>query len=99
MALGLKTYDSAAVHGLRMRRERVQRLASEIAGVALADRKRIVGLDPKRADVIVAGAVLVDELLGWAGLDEIVVSDRGVRWGLALNLALDFEPKTPQACS
>jgi exopolyphosphatase / guanosine-5'-triphosphate,3'-diphosphate pyrophosphatase len=40
------------------------------------------GLQPKRADVIVAGAVIVREILRACGATESIVSDRGVRFGL-----------------
>jgi exopolyphosphatase/guanosine-5'-triphosphate,3'-diphosphate pyrophosphatase len=39
-------------------------------------------MEPKRADVIVAGGVIVAEAMELAGFDRLTVSDRGVRWGL-----------------
>ena len=39
-------------------------------------------MEPKRADVIVAGAVVVAEAARLRGFDTLTVSDRGVRWGL-----------------
>ena len=39
-------------------------------------------MEPKRADVIVAGAVLVAAAMELGGFDALTVSDRGVRWGL-----------------
>jgi exopolyphosphatase/guanosine-5'-triphosphate,3'-diphosphate pyrophosphatase len=39
-------------------------------------------MEPKRADVIVAGAVLVVEAMRLGGFAALTVSDRGVRWGL-----------------
>jgi exopolyphosphatase/guanosine-5'-triphosphate,3'-diphosphate pyrophosphatase len=46
-------------------------------------------LEPKRADVIVAGALIVLVLMRRAGAKEIVVSDRGVRFGLLERLLGD----------
>ena len=45
-------------------------------------RAALPGMEPKRADVILAGAILVVEAMRAAGFDRLTVSDRGVRWGL-----------------
>ena len=42
----------------------------------------MVGLDPRRADVILAGGLILDRIARAAGATEIRVSDRGIRWGL-----------------
>jgi exopolyphosphatase/guanosine-5'-triphosphate,3'-diphosphate pyrophosphatase len=71
------------VHGARLSQRRVQAIAAELSSMPLEARKQLAGLQPKRADVIVAGALLVHEVLMWAECEELVASDRGVRWGLA----------------
>ncbi len=45
-------------------------------------RRSIVGLQPKRADVILAGACIVRTVLAKLGCDALTVSDRGLRHGL-----------------
>jgi len=40
------------------------------------------GLDPRRADVILAGACILRGITERSGAQEIIVSDRGIRWGL-----------------
>ena len=42
----------------------------------------MAGLDPKRADVILAGACILRQIAAAASVPEILVSDRGIRWGL-----------------
>jgi exopolyphosphatase/guanosine-5'-triphosphate,3'-diphosphate pyrophosphatase len=42
----------------------------------------MTGLDPRRADVILAGALILDRVAAATGVDEVRVSDRGIRWGL-----------------
>jgi exopolyphosphatase/guanosine-5'-triphosphate,3'-diphosphate pyrophosphatase len=65
----------------------VNALSARLSRLPLSERRGLPGLEPKRADVIVAGAVLVERVLAWSGRSELTVSDRGVRWGLAAELA------------
>ncbi|MFT3770094.1 MAG: Ppx/GppA phosphatase family protein [Minicystis sp.] len=86
-ALGVAPYDAARVHGARLDAATVAQVTADLARLTLAQRRGLPAIDPKRADVIVAGAAIVAELLAWAGASELCVSDRGVRWGLAKRLA------------
>lgn len=83
----LAPYDGARVHGSPLSRADIDALVTRLAAVPLEVRQSIVGLEPKRADVIVAGALIVDEVMRWAQAPRLLTSDRGVRWGLALRLA------------
>ena len=48
-------------------------------------RRSIVGLQPKRADVILAGACIVRTVMEKLGQDTVTVSDRGLRHGLLID--------------
>lgn len=87
IALEMAPYDGARVHGARLRASDVSGVAARLASLPLERRREVRGLDAKRADVIPCGAIIVDETLSWLGATELVVSDRGVRWGLAEELA------------
>ena len=78
----LVTYEAERVHGSRLTLAALDGLVERLASLPLAERQALPGLEPRRADVIVAGAVLAREILRWAGASETLVSDRGVRWGL-----------------
>ncbi|MCC6556220.1 MAG: Ppx/GppA family phosphatase [Polyangiaceae bacterium] len=89
-------YDGARVHGARLTRREVAATTTRLAALPLAERRLLPALDPARADVIVAGSILVEEIMACAtgsrgGQDEssgeLIASDRGVRWGLAQQLA------------
>lgn len=84
VARGVAPYDGARVHGARLPAAEVVACARRLAALRLAERREVRGLDPKRADVIPAGGAIVEALLAWSRSPELVVSDRGVRWGLAL---------------
>jgi exopolyphosphatase/guanosine-5'-triphosphate,3'-diphosphate pyrophosphatase len=82
MAQRLASYDGARVHGSTLSRATVDGLVAELGAMPLADKRRTPGLDPKRADVIWAGAIILARVMARAGVGECIVSDRGIRWGL-----------------
>lgn len=82
VARRLEPYDPAQVHGARLTFGEVLATAKALAAASLAERTRLPGLQPKRADVIVAGALILVEAMTALGAREVVVSDRGLRWGL-----------------
>jgi exopolyphosphatase / guanosine-5'-triphosphate,3'-diphosphate pyrophosphatase len=86
IALELTTYDPARVHGSVLDVGTVRALAEKLAALSLSERQALPGLDPRRADVIVVGARIVERVMQRERASELVVSDRGVRWGLCEEL-------------
>jgi exopolyphosphatase/guanosine-5'-triphosphate,3'-diphosphate pyrophosphatase len=82
VTLGLKTYGAAVVHGHRLSQAEVMRALGLLCAVSLDERKKLPGIEPGRADVIFAGAAILERIMGHFGLTEVIVSDLGVRWGL-----------------
>jgi exopolyphosphatase/guanosine-5'-triphosphate,3'-diphosphate pyrophosphatase len=87
MAQDLASYDPARVHGYRLSRAELGRQIARLGAATQAERERMVGLDPRRADVILAGAMILDRIAAAAGVGDVLVSDRGIRWGLLHELA------------
>jgi exopolyphosphatase/guanosine-5'-triphosphate,3'-diphosphate pyrophosphatase len=87
---GMSSYDSALVHGTRLEKSTIVNLERRLATMPLAERRALPGLEPARADVIVAGTIIAHRVLDWSGSDELLVSDRGVRWGLARKMLESF---------
>jgi exopolyphosphatase/guanosine-5'-triphosphate,3'-diphosphate pyrophosphatase len=87
VSLGMSTYDGSRVHGHVMQLSELERVVDMLGRVPLEERKALAGLEPKRADVIVAGGLVALAFLKHVGAPSVVVSDRGVRWGLAEELA------------
>ena len=90
--LGLAEYDPERVHGHRLTLDGVQQQLSRLASMPLAERRQVPALDPERAPVIVAGAVILQEVLAHLGLDEIEASERDILHGAALEAAALPEP-------
>jgi exopolyphosphatase/guanosine-5'-triphosphate,3'-diphosphate pyrophosphatase len=82
VARGLRLSDPSAVRGTALDAAEVDRQI-ELYRSRTADRRReIPGLQPKRAEVILAGACVVRTVLAKLGRDSLTVSDRGLRHGL-----------------
>ena len=92
----LPDYDPAKLHGATLARAVIARILAELSGLSLEERRRVEGLEPARADVILAGAELVLSVLDWAGAASLVVSHRGVRWGLARSLLRGQSPTSTE---
>lgn len=79
MALRLECYRPEVVHGTRIGGATLDAITGDLASRSVAERGRLPGLDPGRAPVIVAGAVIACALLRAGGATALVVSDRGLR--------------------
>src|SRR5262245_24490376 len=87
LALGLEEYDRERVHGFRLTAEALDEQLQRLAAVPVEERKRIRPLDPDRAPVIVAGAVIAQQALAFFGLDPLEISERDILDGAALAAA------------
>ena len=90
--LGLAEYDRERVHGHRLTTSGVDEQLQRLVAMPLDERRRLPALDPKRAPVIVAGAVIVREVLRRYELDEIEASEHDLLYGVALEAAALPEP-------
>lgn len=87
IALGVFPYDADRVQGARVPRAELERQLARTLEFPTRERAaRLRGLDPRRADVIPAGLAILDRVLARAGADTLVVSDRGIRFGLLVEL-------------
>jgi exopolyphosphatase/guanosine-5'-triphosphate,3'-diphosphate pyrophosphatase len=78
----LERYSHSDVHGSALSRTEVKRQIHLYQQKTVEERKRIAGLEAKRADVILAGSVLVERIMAFFDADQAVVSDQGIRYGL-----------------
>jgi exopolyphosphatase / guanosine-5'-triphosphate,3'-diphosphate pyrophosphatase len=78
----LRDYDPDVVHGTLLDRGEIDRQIELYRTRPAEDRRSIVGLQPARAPVILAGALIVRTVLEKLGAASLTVSDRGLRHGL-----------------
>jgi exopolyphosphatase/guanosine-5'-triphosphate,3'-diphosphate pyrophosphatase len=83
--LELREYDPEAVHGATLTAREVDRQIELYRSRATDERRRIVGLQPNRAEVILAGACIVRTVMHKLRKDKLTVSDRGLRHGLLVD--------------
>ncbi len=74
-------YPLPLLHGYRLSREALEEVTDRLLAVSLATRRQLPGINPDRADIIVAGALEFRWLVRRSGLDHIVISGHGVREG------------------
>lgn len=80
----MEVYDTARVHRAVVTRADLDEVADQLRSVPLAQRERIVGLDPGRAPVIVAGMVIMQTVLDLAQVDSFTVSESDILHGIIL---------------
>jgi exopolyphosphatase/guanosine-5'-triphosphate,3'-diphosphate pyrophosphatase len=76
--------NGASLHSLKLRRAEIAELRARLEALSTRQRRRLRGLKAERADVILAGAVVIEELMTLGGYETLTVSDEGVRHGLLL---------------
>ncbi len=91
---GLAVYDPQRVHGLTLSLEEVEGQVALFRSKTLAERRRIAGLSPDRAPVILAGAIILREVLRLHPAPLLLVSDRGLRHGVMEELLRASGPGT-----
>jgi exopolyphosphatase/guanosine-5'-triphosphate,3'-diphosphate pyrophosphatase len=85
---------------LRNRRipaKQLHRARKELTALDLEHRLRVAGLEPRRADLAVAGVILIDEILRRLGATEITLSDLSLREGLILDYIARHRKEIAQA--
>lgn len=86
LALGLPAYDRNAIHHHVLARSDVERLAGELLAETAAERGARPGVEPGRADVIAAGALVLRTVMAATGHDTLIVSESDILDGLAADL-------------
>ncbi|MGV9848616.1 Ppx/GppA phosphatase family protein [Streptomyces sp. NPDC003442] len=87
IALGLKEYDSSAIHHSRITLGQVRAITGKLLGAGHAERAEIPVMHPGRVDVIGAGALILLSIMERTGAEEVVVSEHDILDGIAWSIA------------
>lgn len=82
----LPRYDRSLVDGTYLDRETVRTLSQRLARMSYRERAEIGCIGPERADLVVAGAAILDAIWNMWPVPRLRVADRGLREGILLNL-------------
>jgi exopolyphosphatase / guanosine-5'-triphosphate,3'-diphosphate pyrophosphatase len=86
MDQALIEYDPARITGYTLTRHGVMNLVLRLSSTPISERSGIPGLEPGREDIILAGAVVAEEIMMRFGYERMVVSDWGLREGILFDL-------------
>ena len=87
IALGLRRYDSAALHGSQISAGQVRAVTARLLGLTRAERAAITVVHPGRVDVICAGALILRTIVDEIGVDSLTVSEHDILDGIALSIS------------
>jgi len=87
LELGLKEYRSDLVHGLSLPWKRVNYWLKRLASLPVELRRKLPGLQPERADIIVAGVTILEAILRGLEAQRLMISEADLLWGLLLKAA------------
>ena len=83
----VEPYDPSRVEGRVVQRFRLGEISARLAALPLEERRNVPGLHPDRAPTIVAGTILLAQVLEVFGLDRFEASERDILWGAAISVA------------
>ncbi|MDP9400158.1 MAG: Ppx/GppA family phosphatase [Actinomycetota bacterium] len=83
---------SIGVQGFALEREALDALVERLAALPAAQRGEVPGIKPSRADLVLAGAVVVQTVLEVGGFDELEVTEAGLREGVFFEALLGTDP-------
>ena len=81
----MEVYKPDVIHGSKLSLEDIETQVQDFTKKTIEERRRTVGLQPKRADVILAGSCILRAILKLLGASEVTISDRGIRHGKAFD--------------
>jgi exopolyphosphatase/guanosine-5'-triphosphate,3'-diphosphate pyrophosphatase len=87
IAQNLDPYEPEKVHGYVIDADECERILRRLAGMPLEQRRQVTGLDPARAPTIVAGIIILLEVLRAFALNRVEVSENDILRGAALEYA------------
>ncbi len=87
--LGLKEFDVVKIEQVELIKDHLCRMVEDLKRMTVAERREQVGIEPKRADVLLAGAMIMWRTMEKLGFPSCDISTRGLRYGVLLNSNFD----------
>ena len=84
--LGLREFDTAEVNKVQLTKDNLHRMVEGLKSMTVAERRDQVGIEPKRADVLLAGAMIMWKTMEKLQFHTCSISSRGLRYGVLMDL-------------
>ncbi len=84
--LSLESYQPEIIHGHKLGLNRLLEMKDWLVSMPINKRRKIKGLEPERADIIIPGIILTIKIMEAVGINELIVSDYGILEGLLLGI-------------
>lgn len=81
-----KDFDPNVIENFQLTKNHIRDLINKFKSLTIEERKKLTGIDAPRADVIMAGALILEHVMEICKLESVTVSCRGVRYGLAYKM-------------
>ncbi len=88
-----------SVRGYEVQRSEIKHVLNQLRKMSLRERQRVAGLSPERADIIVAGLAIVEQVLKHLEVNRVRVAEQGIRAGLVQGIIDSLWPRTAPADS
>lgn len=85
--IGLERYDHEKLHRHTISLEKLYAISGRLISIPLSERKKMIGLEPERADLIIPGILFTINIMELFGFDNILVSDDGLLEGVLIKLS------------
>jgi exopolyphosphatase/guanosine-5'-triphosphate,3'-diphosphate pyrophosphatase len=86
--LNLKKYKMEKINYLKLDLKIIKTIFKNLCKLSLDERKKVTGLEPKRADVILGGIAILIKVLEYFKKDKIIVSENDILDGIIYSLAI-----------
>ncbi|RCW46332.1 MULTISPECIES: exopolyphosphatase [unclassified Halanaerobium] len=84
-------YPLDLLHYYSMEKENVTSVYEKVSSKNIEERKNIDGLSKKRADIFIGASALVNYLMSYTGIEDLIISGKGIREGLVYDYLIEGE--------
>ena len=84
--LKLKKYDSSRIHRHLLSLDKIEKIYKYLCSLNSGERKKVIGLQPKRADIIISGTAILLEIIKMIKKENILISERDILDGIIYTL-------------
>jgi exopolyphosphatase/guanosine-5'-triphosphate,3'-diphosphate pyrophosphatase len=82
ISIGLCQWDKKQVHGLRLNIRRIDYVVDHLIAKTASERSKLPGMEKGREDIIPQGIILLQEIMKYLGVEELIIDANGVRHGI-----------------